>query len=45
LENKINNMDQIELLEKIGNGETSTVQFKESFPHQDITTCGILPGE
>ncbi len=28
-------MNQIELLEIIGNGETSTVQFKESFPHQD----------
>lgn len=28
-------MDQIELLEIIGNGETSTIQFKESFPHQD----------
>lgn len=31
-------MDQIELLEIIGNGETSTVQFKESFPHQDTIT-------
>lgn len=28
-------MDQIELLEIIGNGETSAVQFKESFPHQE----------
>lgn len=28
-------MDQFELLEKIGNGETSMVQFKEMFPHQD----------
>lgn len=27
-------MDQFRLLELIGNGETSTVQFKETFPHQ-----------
>lgn len=28
-------MDRFELLENIGNGETSVVQFKEMYPHQD----------
>ncbi len=35
-------MDALELLDIVGSGETSKVQFKENFPHQDSITAEMV---